>query len=59
MYSRKSWGGNVDPFILTKFAKAENVPENEDPIISLVIYEWKDKSLVGADLNDDTGGVSG
>lgn len=46
MYSRKAWGGAVDPFILTKFIKS---PEGTtgDPIASLVIYEWKDEPLIG------------
>ena len=46
MYSKSAWGGSVDPFILTKFTQA--TPEgNEDPIVSLVIFEWKDEDLVG------------
>lgn len=45
MYGRKSWGGNVDPFILVKFAKAEN--QEGDPLASLVIFEWKDEELIG------------
>jgi hypothetical protein len=50
MYSRKSWGGDVDPFILAKFAKAntENQENPEtDPVVSLVIFEWNDESLIG------------
>jgi len=47
MYSRKAWGGNVDPFILTKFMKPEDIPEGEDPIVSLVMFEWQDKDLIG------------
>ncbi|KAJ5160044.1 uncharacterized protein N7482_007048 [Penicillium canariense] len=45
MYSRKAWGGNVDPFILVKFSKAEN--QEGDPLASLVIFEWKDEELIG------------
>ena len=46
MYSRKAWGGDTDPFVLTKFIK--NTPkEDEDPIVSLVIFEWRDEDLVG------------
>ncbi|TAQ90658.1 hypothetical protein B7494_g1028 [Chlorociboria aeruginascens] len=46
MYSRTSWGGDVDPYILVKWLPntAEDI---EDPIASLVIFEWKDYSLVG------------
>lgn len=36
----------MDPFILTKFIQA--TPDgDEDPIVSLVIFEWKDEDLVG------------
>lgn len=47
MYSRKTWGGHVDPYILVKFVRPDNVPEGQDPIVSLVIFEWKDRSLIG------------
>ncbi|KAF2083977.1 hypothetical protein K490DRAFT_76155 [Saccharata proteae CBS 121410] len=47
MYSRKSWGGSVDPFILVKFLKATDAPENTDPTVSLLIFEWQDKNLLG------------
>ncbi|KAM3503721.1 hypothetical protein MY11210_008608 [Beauveria gryllotalpidicola] len=46
MYSKKSWGGPVDPFILIKFLN-NTLPEGDDPTVSLVIFEWKDKSFVG------------
>ncbi|KAJ5433047.1 uncharacterized protein N7458_012203 [Penicillium daleae] len=45
MYSRKAWGGNVDPFLLVKFSKAENL--EGDPLASLVIFEWNDEELIG------------
>ena len=46
MYSRKAWGGDTDPFVLTKFIK--NTPKgDEDPVVSLVIFEWRDEDLVG------------
>lgn len=47
MYSRKTWGGHVDPYILVKFVRPDSVPEGQDPIVSLVIFEWKDRSLIG------------
>lgn len=50
MYSKKAWGGSVDPFILTKFIKAEEDKAKEgsdDPLVSLVVYEWRDESLIG------------
>lgn len=50
MYSRKSWGGDTDPFILVKFIKPDDVIEEEDPIVSLVIFEWQDRPLIGAEV---------
>jgi hypothetical protein len=47
MYSRKAWGGEVDPFILTKFAKVEDGTTTQDNLVSLVIFEWGDESLIG------------
>ena len=44
MYSRKSWGGSVDPYILVKFMKPA---EPEKASVSLVIFEWKDEDLIG------------
>ena len=42
----------MDPFILTKFMQA--TPEgDEDPIVSLVIFEWKDEDLVGVWPSED------
>lgn len=46
MYSKSAWGGDVDPFILTTFMKTD--PEgDDDPLVSLVIFEWRDEDLVG------------
>lgn len=53
MYSRKSWGGSVDPFILLKFQKPTNIPEGEDPMVSLVIFEWRDHDLIGKPVTED------
>lgn len=46
MYSRKSWGGSVDPFILVTFF-ADKTPDDTDPLASLVIFEWRDEELIG------------
>ncbi|KAJ6787064.1 hypothetical protein PWT90_03203 [Aphanocladium album] len=46
MYSKKSWGGPVDPFIQVKFIN-NTLPEEEDPTVSLIIFEWKDRKFVG------------
>lgn len=52
MYSKQSWGGDVDPFILAKFIKT--MPErDDDPLVSLVIFEWRDEDLVGVWPSDD------
>lgn len=48
MYSKKSWGGSVDPFILVKFIKNEEKNKGmEDPTVGVVIWEWKDTLLLG------------
>ncbi|KHJ35360.1 putative integral membrane protein [Erysiphe necator] len=46
MYSQKAWGGSVEPYILVNFTKNET-GDNPDPIVSLVIFEWKDYDLIG------------
>ena len=52
MYSRKAWGGDTDPFILTKFIKStpKDIP---DPRISLAVYEWRDQDSIGLVIDDD------
>lgn len=47
MYSRASWGGSMDPFILTKFIKPPEMAA-VDPLVSLVVFEWRDEGLLGA-----------
>ena len=43
MYSKKSWGGKVDPFILVKFIKDPKKNEGiKDQTVSVVVWEWKD-----------------
>lgn len=46
MYSRKGWGGSVDPFILVKFLNKDNNTDPK-PVVSMVIFEWKDVDLIG------------
>lgn len=49
MYSKKSWGGKVDPFILVKFIKDPKKNEGiKDQTVSVVVWEWKDTLLLGA-----------
>lgn len=52
MYSRKAWGGDLEPFILTKFMKS-TVTDDSDPIVSLVIFEWNDEALIGRNGPND------
>ncbi|RAL14658.1 putative integral membrane protein (Ptm1) [Aspergillus homomorphus CBS 101889] len=53
MYSRKAWGGNADPFILTKFVQDSNAGDS-DPLVSLVIFEWTDENLIGRPVPGDS-----
>lgn len=46
MYSKKSWGGSVDPFILVKYLPDQTNDES-DPLVSMVIFEWQDEELIG------------
>ena len=57
MYSRKAWGGDKNPYILAKFKEIgqETIPDGQDPVVSLIIFEWKDESLIGRYLLSDPG----
>ena len=46
MYSKKAWGGSVDPYILVKFL-GDRSDNNDDPLASLIIFEWQDEELIG------------
>lgn len=56
MYSRKAWGGNVDPYIDAKFLPY-NPPAGEDPIpdptVAFILFEWADNRLIGVPNRDD------
>ncbi|MCJ1393201.1 hypothetical protein MMC18_006073 [Xylographa bjoerkii] len=52
MYSQASWGGSVDPFILTMFDNSTYTGE-KDAIVSFVIFEWRDESLLGIRAKPD------
>ena len=52
MYSRSAWGGDTDPYIKTVFSKVE-VEGDDDPTVSLVLFEWKDEDLVGVWPTED------
>ena len=47
MYSKKSWGGNQLPHILVKFINKDKNEAIEDPVVSVIIWEWKDSDLLG------------
>ena len=36
----------MDPYIIIKFIPGE-IPDDQDPLVSLVMFEWKDKDLIG------------
>ncbi|KAH8653518.1 lung seven transmembrane receptor-domain-containing protein [Xylariales sp. PMI_506] len=46
MYSKAAWGGPVDPYIQVVFP-AQSIDGETDPVVSLVIFEWKDEEYVG------------
>lgn len=47
MYSKSSWGGPVDPFILVKFTDVGKDMGGDDPIVSLLIFDWMDSDYIG------------
>ena len=47
MYSKKSWGGAVEPFILVKFVNNDKNKDINDPTVGVIIWEWKDSPLLG------------
>lgn len=56
MYSRKAWGGSVDPFILNRFLPykpAGDGAEIDDPVVAVVLFEWKDEHLLGRPKSPD------
>lgn len=57
MYSKKGWGGDTDPFILTTIDKAP-LPDDNDVFVSLVIFEFKDENLIGVWPSPDAPEVS-
>jgi hypothetical protein len=58
MYSRRSWGGPVDPFILVNFIKPSKLGDGDDPVASLLLFEWGDKELIGIPNSDVPAPVS-
>ena len=58
MYSKIAWSGDTDPFISIKFNKLDE-NNDSDPIVSLVVFEWRDEALVGVWPSDDATEVCG
>ncbi|KAL2134274.1 hypothetical protein VTI74DRAFT_641 [Chaetomium olivicolor] len=52
MYSKKAWGGPVDPFILVKFTGVGK-DQGDDPVVSLLIFDWMDWDYIGVPSKDD------
>jgi hypothetical protein len=46
MYSKSAWNGAVEPYIQVFFMNATGQPD-PDPVVSLVIFEWKDEHFIG------------
>lgn len=59
MYSKDAWGGSEDSFILVKFDKEEQKEQVSDPLVSLVIFEWRDEELIGRYAEGDKQRVRG
>lgn len=53
MYSKQAWGGPEDPFISIVFPKTD-IPDDQDPIVSVVVFEWKDQALVGKQVDPNS-----
>lgn len=47
MYSKKSWGGKIEPHILVKFIKKDDIPDDIDATVGVLIWEWQDGDLRG------------
>ncbi|KAL8860710.1 MAG: hypothetical protein Q9178_002740 [Gyalolechia marmorata] len=46
MYSKKGWGGDTEPFILTTLEKTTS-QDDQDVFVSLVVFEFRDEDLIG------------
>ncbi|KAJ4292173.1 Membrane protein ptm1 [Collariella sp. IMI 366227] len=52
MYSKNSWGGPVDPFILVKFTGVGK-DQGDDPVVSLLVFDWMDWDYIGVPSADN------
>lgn len=50
MWSKKSWGGTINPFIEVTFKKQPDTATDE--IVSLLIFEWGDEEYIGMPRKD-------
>ncbi|KAK9369647.1 lung seven transmembrane receptor-domain-containing protein [Lipomyces kononenkoae] len=55
MYSRRDWGGNVDPYIKVDITKLSTDMNTESSVVSLVIFEWTDVNYIGVDSGQADG----
>uniref|UniRef100_A0A060T7W3 ARAD1B23342p n=1 Tax=Blastobotrys adeninivorans TaxID=409370 RepID=A0A060T7W3_BLAAD len=51
IYSKSDWGGSVDPYIEVKITDAKS--NKDDDWIALVIFEYRNVELLGADIPND------
>ena len=47
MYRKGVWGGETDPYIMTTFNAVEGEEGDDDPTVSMVLFEWYDEPLLG------------
>ena len=56
MYNADQWGGTVPPYIMTVFDNFTGETDH-DPIVSFVMFEWRDQDLLGKDDGSGRGYV--
>ncbi|KAK9329234.1 lung seven transmembrane receptor-domain-containing protein [Lipomyces starkeyi] len=55
MYSRRDWGGSIDPYIKVDLNKPSSESSTESSIVSLVIFEWTDVEYIGLNTGQADG----
>ena len=49
MYSKKAWGGDVEPYIMARFDHAAvRDDEDTDPVVAVAIFNWNDVNYIGS-----------
>ncbi|KAK9321232.1 lung seven transmembrane receptor-domain-containing protein [Lipomyces orientalis] len=56
MYSRRDWGGSIDPYIKVDLSKPSTATSTESSVVSLVIFEWTDVDYIGLNTGQADGG---